>query len=256
VFVSAAKWLLLLRSKGETPAYRTLVWLYFVGTFYNAVLPSTVGGDAVRAHFTTDSVDEGVEAYSSVYVERYTGLVALCLVAVAASAMRPDFLSIETEITLAAVVVGTLVLSLAFAVPWSPYLARPLGLLPSWVTDRTQRFHDSVRSYRHRSMVLAAALAVSLVFHMLPVFYHWLLSVGLGIEVSLLFFAVVIPLVQILLFVPVSVRGYGVQEVLYVAFFSQVGVPPAEAVALSVTVQVVVLVQSGIGGVVYYLSPE
>jgi uncharacterized membrane protein YbhN (UPF0104 family) len=256
VFVSAAKWLLLLRSKGESPPYRELVRSYYIGVFFNAVLPSTVGGDTVRAYRTTGDVEDSVEAYSSVYVERYTGLVALCLLAVAASVLRPGPVSFEVSLGLAAVVVGAAVLSLAFAVPWAPYVAAPVGLLPAWAVERIERFHESVRSYQHEGAVLGAVLAVSLFFHLLPVLNHWLLSVGLGIDVSPLFLLIVIPLAQVILFVPISIRGYGVREVLYIALLSPVGVSPAEAVALSVTVQVVGLVQSGIGGMVYYLSPE
>jgi hypothetical protein len=253
VFLSTAKWLLLLRSKGESPGYRRLVVAYFTGTFFNAFLPTTIGGDGVRAYATAGDVDDSMEAYSSVYVERFTGLVALCGFAVLASALRPDLVSAQFSLVLAGLVVGTSVLSSVFVVPSSVYVDGIAGRLPDWIGSRVERFYGSARDYRGERRTLAYALSISVAFQALPILNHWLLAVALGIEVSVVYLAIMVPLAEAILFLPISIRGYGVREVLYAFFLVEVGVPAAGAIALSVAVQFVGLLQSAIGGVVYLL---
>jgi len=214
-------------------------------------LPTTIGGDSVRAYAVSNDLKDGVEAYSSVYVERFTGLVALCGFALLASLLRPDLISARFSIVLLAVVLGTSVLSSVFFVPSSVYVEPLVGRLPDWIGTRIERFYDSAQAYGTERRALAYALLVSVVFHSLPIVNHWLLAVALGLEVSIVYLAIMVPLVQILLFLPISIRGYGVRELLYVLFLTEIGVPAPEAIALSLSAQVVALVISGFGGLVY-----
>ena len=81
IVVSAWKWGLILRRRGYPLPYGRLLNHYFVGLFFNNVLPTTVGGDAVRAWGTTKDTGETPEAVGSVVTERLIAAVALGITA-------------------------------------------------------------------------------------------------------------------------------------------------------------------------------
>ena len=81
IVVSAWKWGLILRRRGHPLPYARLLNHYFVGLFFNNVLPTTVGGDAVRAWETTRDTGETPEAVGSVVTERLIAAVALGITA-------------------------------------------------------------------------------------------------------------------------------------------------------------------------------
>ena len=74
IFTSAWKWQIILNAQKINVSVMKCFWLYVVGYFFNTVLPTNVGGDVVRAYALGKSTDKRAQAFSSVFVERFTGL--------------------------------------------------------------------------------------------------------------------------------------------------------------------------------------
>ena len=79
--IVALRWWLLLRSQAIFIKFSAAVRLHFLGLFYNNFLPSSVGGDLVRAWYVTHHTDKGFEAALSVFVDRVIGLVSTLIIA-------------------------------------------------------------------------------------------------------------------------------------------------------------------------------
>jgi uncharacterized membrane protein YbhN (UPF0104 family) len=58
-----------------TPSFRQLLYLYFVGFFFNNFIPSGFGGDVVKVLSLRQEHGRGVEALSSVIMDRLIGLI-------------------------------------------------------------------------------------------------------------------------------------------------------------------------------------
>ena len=87
----AYRWQILLNAVGARVPFRRLVYLYFVGAFFNAFLPTGFGGDVVRVL----EIGEGAtsqQAAGTVLVDRLTGFVVLFLLALCALPFSADFL--------------------------------------------------------------------------------------------------------------------------------------------------------------------
>ena len=84
ILTSCWKWQVILKAQSIRVPLGKLFWLYIVGYFFNMVLPSNVGGDVVRAWSLGKHVNNQAEAFSSVFIERFTGLTALLLMAILA----------------------------------------------------------------------------------------------------------------------------------------------------------------------------
>src|SRR5688572_20821764 len=87
--VSAVRWQALARPLGFALPLRHFVRLYFVGMFFNLLLPTSVGGDAVRAVGLSAGAGRRLAAFLSVLLDRLSGLLVLLAVACLAAGVCP-----------------------------------------------------------------------------------------------------------------------------------------------------------------------
>ena len=85
--VSAWRWRLLLRLQTIDVSLGTLTKSFLVATFFNNFLPSNIGGDVVRVADTAPFAGSKTLATTVVLIDRVIGLIALLVLAAAASAM-------------------------------------------------------------------------------------------------------------------------------------------------------------------------
>ncbi|HEX2645438.1 MAG TPA: lysylphosphatidylglycerol synthase transmembrane domain-containing protein, partial [Thermoanaerobaculia bacterium] len=78
---SVNRWRLLLRAQGGDAPLSFLLQSLMVGIFFNNLLPSTIGGDAIRAWDTARAGVDRATAVAVVVVDRFVGLLALMLFA-------------------------------------------------------------------------------------------------------------------------------------------------------------------------------
>jgi len=238
VALSAKKWQVLLRARGEPKPFREVLRIYYFGSFVNLVLPSTIGGDAVKATSMSQAIDDSATGYASVFMERYTGLLALMSWALLAILLRPQVVSTRLAVAFGSILAGTTALSLfVFCGVGRDTTDRLLRYAPFDLNRRVDAVVGATELYRGHPRVVVYAFLLSLIFHLNPIGVHIILARALGVEVPLLFLFVMVPVANVILFVPVSIQGVGVREALYPLFLSSVGVALPQAVALSLSVQ-------------------
>ncbi|MBW6469371.1 MAG: flippase-like domain-containing protein, partial [Coriobacteriia bacterium] len=81
IVLSAYKWLLLLRARGYSVGIVRLTRHYLVGLFFNNFLPTSVGGDVVRAWDVGKDLDDAPGGAASVIAERLIASLGLGLTA-------------------------------------------------------------------------------------------------------------------------------------------------------------------------------
>ena len=77
--VSALRWRAYLQALEIALPAPTLFRLYFAGTFFNAFLPTGVGGDAWKALRLSRGADSRAQAFASVFLDRFAGVMGLAL---------------------------------------------------------------------------------------------------------------------------------------------------------------------------------
>ena len=90
VVVRAFRWQTLLLALDVRAPLRQLTLWYFVGGFFNVILPTGFGGDAVRVIELGHDTQRTGAVLTSVVVDRYLGLIALLGMGVFAGLLRPD----------------------------------------------------------------------------------------------------------------------------------------------------------------------
>ncbi|MFQ5427203.1 MAG: lysylphosphatidylglycerol synthase transmembrane domain-containing protein [Gaiellales bacterium] len=163
----AWRWRILLVAKGIAEPLAWLTRLYFVGYAAGQVLPTSLGGDAVRVvEHARRRPDARGEATAAVLVERWLGLVAtLVLVAVALVVAVGRYEDIEIFIWIE---VAFLVVAVAVAVVFfsghSGTVLRRLGRVARMrrVSDALGSLQRALHGYRGHRGALAGVLLVTL----------------------------------------------------------------------------------------------
>jgi uncharacterized protein (TIRG00374 family) len=257
--ISAWKWHVLSSAVGIAASLPRLFLLYLVGGFFNHILPTNVGGDLVRGLELGRLHGDRATAMASVFVERFTGLTTLIVLAALAVALEPQFLSdwrVATALSLVAagyVVGGALV--------FSPALTRGLEhrcrvKAVAKVLGKVRSFQEAILLYRHRPGALAVSFALSLVFYAnaVAITYAGCLAFGVRPAVSTLAAAVMVMLV--LFMVPISLGGIGLQEWAYTFVLGLIGVPPAVGLSLGLLFRARAVGFGLIGGALYPLVTQ
>ena len=249
----AYRWQVLLRIQKLKASLSRLTALYFIGTFFNSVLPTGFGGDVVRMLELTKDSHQRTEAVGTVVVDRMCGFVVLFVMACLALPFSYRLIPPLVTAMILAITILTLLgvwMALSDQV-WRwlcglPLLGKVLG------KPRAQHFRASIAAYR--TPAIGKALVASLVFNILLMVINYLVALGLGIRISPWYYLIFIPIISFLLTLPVSFSGLGIREGGYILLFGQAGVSSSLALAMSLCIYAMAVVTGLIGGVLYLVQ--
>lgn len=254
VALSAWKWGMVLAWRGKPLPYRRLFRHYLVGLFFNNLLPTSIGGDAVRAWEAARETGDAPEAVASVITDR---LVAGAALGVTAFLGLP-FVSPTPRLVLlvAAFLAIDLALVAAFLVP---RVAERItaSVLPARLARAEPALAATVRAVRGslRAPGLFARVALlSVAFQVLVAAVNACVFAAMGDPVPLARCVVYTPMIFTVTMLPISLSGFGVREAAYVWFFGQAGVSPPVAVAASLLFFAAVALASLPGAPLFALS--
>ena len=248
--VRSLRWGALVWALGIEVSWLRLTGLFFVGTFYNLFLPTGMGGDAVKIYELSRDDGEVASAISSTLLDRFLGLfvlfaLALFVLAFSSELVRPDVRVLIVVGFLVCLIGVVLLLQRTWIEAWGRRLK--LGsLLGRFKTLR--ELYESIHLYSMTTL-LQATLA-SVVWNLILILGYYCLSLAVGIELSIGYYFLFVPVISVLLLVP-SVGGLGVREGATVVLFSQAGVPESQALALALAYDVTLLVTALIGAGIY-----
>lgn len=127
VLLAYSRWFLMVRALGLPFRPRDAVRLGFIGTFFNVVIPGSIGGDFVKAAYLCREQPRKAPAIASVVIDRLTSLVALFLLACGAGTLGWARLDPSVRRLVVAAYVAAAVVGLILAVAFSPALDRHLA---------------------------------------------------------------------------------------------------------------------------------
>jgi uncharacterized membrane protein YbhN (UPF0104 family) len=224
--------------------------LYFVGYFFNALLPTSVGGDVLRAWALRGQAPLAVAA-GSILMERILGFGCLLFLGLVGSFVAAGAAPARNALALAAAAYAAgVIVVLCVHIPQRPgsgILARVLTTLA--------RVRSEIRSYGPHGKAMLAGVVLSFAWQGILIAVNAVLSRGMNGTVPLTSLLVLIPIVQALTMIPVSLGGLGIREMGYEFFFRSSGFDPAEGVALGLAWLGVSLLFALLGGALALARP-
>ena len=235
-FLSAWKWLLLLRIREPNTPVLPVLEVFFVSTFLGYFLPSSIGGDALRAYSLSRINRDLAGSASSVAIDRAYGILGL--LSISAVVLIP---AIGTFVTVAdaAVIWAAAIVGLAGVVLISSrtvyrWFFRVAGLKKGGVIrGKISRLVNASAEFAGRKQVLARVFSYSMVVQILRVLLGFFCGAALGLEVDLASYFIAMPIVVVVTLLPISIAGFGVREAAFIYFFTRAGVPAYACLSLS-----------------------
>jgi uncharacterized protein (TIRG00374 family) len=254
VFPMALRWQWLLAARGIREHYPWLVRSYFVSFTAGQILPTSIGGDAVRIFETSRRTPgRAADLTAIVLLERGLGGAATVLLGAIGFVLAVGRYDVGAYLWLeGAFVLGTLCLMvLFFARGMRPYLARVSPLLRRLRIERHVRaFYEGVHHFRGHPRLLIGVFAWTTAIQAIRVLAIWATARAVGIEIGPRLYYVMGPLFFLVLLVPFTLNGFAVREAFFVSFLGSAGVPADKAFAAGFLFFLVTVALAAPGGAI------
>jgi glycosyltransferase 2 family protein len=248
--VSAFRWRIFLEALEVELSILSILRLTFVGAFFNAFLPTGVGGDAYKAFRIRTGSTTLATSFASVLLDRVAGIAVLAFLGflAAITAIRSGI----TPLVVAGFVLSVGVLALAIFVLLMGQNLVGTGRR-TWfgIRPRIRRALDAAANAIRRPSTIRRSFAIGVLCQVFGLAAYAALahSLGLGIPLEIvtlgLFSATVVSAI------PITINGLGIREAVWVWGLGIHGIAQGEALAYALLVLGMSLATSAVGGAVY-----
>ena len=257
-FLMAYKWNLLTEVRG----IRVSVWesfkIYLISNLFGVFLPTSIGGEIYRIYYTSKREGQTEKIAASVLLERFVGMVANATFAffgliLLVRAYPEPFFGGSAPL----IIFGLLVLSLLgfWLSVQEISVTRSEHLLSRWRTRWfIKKLLDCQRAYvayRQHKGTLVAFFFLSVIEQSFFPIANYFGSRAISLDIELIYFIGIIPICVFLMRLPISINAIGVQEGLYIFFFSRLGLSVSEAFSLALLVRLAHWLIMLLGGILY-----
>jgi uncharacterized membrane protein YbhN (UPF0104 family) len=247
--IAGIRWAALARPIGFPYSAGLFVWRFFEGSFFSLCLPTSIGGDVVKAYRLADSTHGRLLAGCTVLADRLTGLAALGVLAGGTIIARELALGLAGTVA-----VGAGLLLAAIAAFWLVVgsLDRLLRFFPE--PHRARQFISQLLPYQLRPNLMTRAIGWSLIVQMGGAVSVALIARAIGVKLPLSIWFAVVPLVALAMVLPISIGGVGVREGGLAMLLAPSGIPSEQAVAIGLLWFLCTIICGLIGGGLFLLD--
>jgi hypothetical protein len=225
--LGAAQWHLILRVADIPVSFPKTVGLYYVGLFFNNFLIGGMGGDLLRVYDIRKHQGENSlsPALATVFVDRFTGLLALLFLACIVGTFvigKGSMLYLAITMILS---LWIFLIVLLFYKPLAEKIIKPfVRWLPAGLYERFQRLYFSVNRFRLQPWRLLRAFLIAIGVQFLRILSIWCIGRALGDSSALFYYLIFVPIISLAASLPISIGGTGPREQTTVLLFKRIGV--------------------------------
>lgn len=257
IVLATMRWQRVLRALGHRAELPALLAHYLAGTFVSNFLPTTVGGDVLRATRLSAADGDRPVAIASVMLERLTGFLVLPFLTLAALVGNPALLQLGTatrlSLTLSLGTLAALVVILVLAT--NSTVGSRLARNTSWLGFARAAHLALERLRRHPGDALPV-LAAAFAYQLTVILGAWAGAHALGLDLGWSAMMAFVPVVAIAQVLPLSVNGLGLREGVLVLLLAPLGVATGQAVGLGLMLYGMNLVVSLLGAPAFAVGPR
>ncbi len=258
ILTNSLRWKLILRAKGIELSLATSLYYLLMSVFFSSFLPTSIGGDVARVAAVAKNTGRSAEAFASVIVDRVLGFVVLLpigLISVpfVARQLTEWRLILTVGIVTLVVFLGAYLLLLRPVVRQIARLLDPLlDLLAKFrARERLERAYEAIVSYRDCRRVLYTGVTLSVVSKFFWIGGCYLVARAFSMDLHIAALLLVVPVVELLRMVPISISGIGVREAAFVVMLRQFGIEDSVGFAFAVVVYTLFFGFAMLGGLLY-----
>jgi uncharacterized membrane protein YbhN (UPF0104 family) len=234
----------------------TLFRLYYVGTFFNAFLPTGIGGDAYKALRLGRDKESLAPAFASVFLDRFAGVVGMAALGLVSSSYVLASGDTRRRVPLIALVLSLAIMGAAalLLVGGERLLGRGRLVKHEGIGGRIRRAMRSIHAAGRHPDAAARGYLLGVLFQSLVFVYHVMIAKALRIEgVPIVAFASIVVISSLATMIPLSINGLGFREGAYIWALGRYGVGHDLALAFALLVLASLLLASLVGGLIYII---
>jgi glycosyltransferase 2 family protein len=249
------RWDLIIKGLDVDVPLRRVVISFFVGLFFNIFLPSSAGGDVARTIGLSQHTHHKARVITSVVLDRLSGFISLVLICgismiLGYSKVKDSSIPLILGSFLLLLVVLMMVLfsRKAFAQVSGIFRRAP------HIMRKLMALSEAFVLFRQRYSVIAISIGISVIAQMLSFLMSYYIVKSFHVEVGMIYFLILIPIISLITSLPISLGGLGVRDASSVYFFREIGVKSSAALGLSLMNFVFLTAIGLIGGLIYVLT--
>lgn len=247
----------LLSVQGFALKFSEASYLTFLGYFFNNFLPTSIGGDVVKAYYVSKKTNDTLSSFVTVFMDRYLGVLSLFLLATASLIFSHSYIKQKPLIWMTVSLLLLLLLFLIFILNRNLVaIFRPLfGFLRRFnIKEKLERIYGAIDVFKNNKAALAQAILISVTAQIICFSAMYLLAKGMRLDMSLKIILLFMPLVSVVSMLP-SINGLGIREgAIYFLFSPYVG--QENAFALSLLWLFMLFLISLIGAITYIIFTQ
>lgn len=252
--ISSVRWknLLSIYSHAEKVSTKYLISLYFIGSFFNNFMPTSIGGDVYKILKLGKKIDSKANAFSATFMERFTGMIALVFIALFGFLITFSKGISGFEAEIGTIGFTTFLCVVVLIVGWfvGVKILAPL----STKIPKLESLYKSISQYKNNYKVLLVAFISSFLVQICSIFSQYFIFMAIGVQIDLFRTLFIFPIIILATFFIPSLNGIGVQDFLYKFSNNFLLISEPSAIAASVLFHLFKLVVSLFGGVLYALG--
>jgi len=221
----------------------------FIASFFNQVLPSTVGGDSMRIWLFARKGAGWANATYSVLIDRIAGVFVLALIVIAClpftfSLIRDPIAGAVLLVIGVGVIAGALVFVLV-GQRFRQWFDR--WMLTRHLAAASRITAGLCSSRRDAAIVLACSVAI----HLITAAAAWCCAQAIASPVSFAQILFLMPPVLLIATLPVSVAGWGVRESSFMFAFAHAGLAQTDGLVISMLFGATSFIVGMLGGILW-----
>lgn len=256
-FLGFLRWRMLLNTVGISISLKRLISSFSGGIFFSIFLPSTIGGDLVRAADLAEHTKKAKEVIATVFLDRLSGYIGLVLVILPGLLFGRDLVLDKVVFTSVSVIIILLVIVLLVLFNNGIY-SRITKFLSSpgsgKIKETIKNMHQEIHLFRNHKRLIILNLFTSFIIQLIGPISVYFIGLSLGIKVDFIYFVIFLPIISAITLIPIALGGLGLREGLFVVYFAKAGVVKQLALAMSLLSFSFFVFYGAIGGLIYVLT--
>ncbi len=241
--IASFRWGLIMRKLEFSRPLLFYSKVYFIGSYFNQALPSSIGGDAIRILEVGRCGYKKRSVFIGVFIDRAVGVFGLLVLNLGANlTFDSDFPEWLVQLVYLITVSG-IVAFLCFI------LIRYLNFFDKFFMLKHLR---SAACQAHalygNPITLSSHTLLSVGSHLFSILTVFIIGCALGIDLDYQLFLIAMPPIFLLTFIPISLAGWGIRESAMVGLFMLVGADKTQILAISILYGITLIVSSLPGG--------
>lgn len=256
-FLGFLRWQMLLKSAAIKIPLKRLIISFSGGVFFSIFLPSTIGGDIVRAADLAGHTQKTKEVVATVFLDRLSGYIGLVIVVMLALSFGRGM--VRDKVVLSSAIVIIAILTLVVLVLFNNFIYSRITKFLSApgagrIKEMLKGLHHEIHIFRNHKKMIFSNLFISFIIQLIAPISVYFIALSLGIKIDLIYYFIFLPIIGAITLLPVSLGGLGLRENLFVVYFAKAGVVKQLAIAMSLLSFVFIVIYGALGGLIYVFT--